>query len=185
MKYYKTRKGRKKIIVFKNFFSAPLWSKISLLSSRYWFKAKYYCQSQLKYKLIITSLDKNWCDKDGVMLHACFQLLVDFFEKEQAESMNVFEGDDFILKDLYTWWTQKRAERDDPFADKWFNGVEAPKHSFMSSLERYKSNLSAIIKQDKAYFQVLEECAERERCYEQEDQDKLLQLISLRNRLWT
>ena len=55
----------------------------------------------------------------------------------------------------------------------------------MSSLERYKSNLSAIIKQDKAYFQVLEECAERERCYEQEDQDKLLQLISLRNRLWT
>ena len=32
--------------------------------------------------LKIESLDKGWCDKDHVLLHACFQLLSDFVEQE-------------------------------------------------------------------------------------------------------
>jgi len=32
--------------------------------------------------LKIDTLDKNWRDKDSVMLHACFQLLKDCVEKE-------------------------------------------------------------------------------------------------------
>jgi hypothetical protein len=32
--------------------------------------------------LKIDSLSDGWCDKDHVLLHACFQLLSDFVEKE-------------------------------------------------------------------------------------------------------
>jgi hypothetical protein len=32
--------------------------------------------------LKIESLSGGWCDKDHVILHACFQLLSDFVEKE-------------------------------------------------------------------------------------------------------
>ena len=32
--------------------------------------------------LKIESLTDSWCDKDHVMLHACFQLLTDFVEQE-------------------------------------------------------------------------------------------------------
>lgn len=37
--------------------------------------------------LKIRSLDDGWCDKDVVMLHACFQLLEDCVEEE-----NLFDG---------------------------------------------------------------------------------------------
>ncbi|MBF0548584.1 MAG: hypothetical protein HQM08_29405 [Candidatus Riflebacteria bacterium] len=33
--------------------------------------------------LKIYSLEKGWCDKDEVLLHAAFQLLADFMEKEK------------------------------------------------------------------------------------------------------
>jgi hypothetical protein len=73
--------------------------------------------------LKIKSLSYGWCDKDIVMLHACFQLLVDCVEKE-----NLLDGhidweynDEFKLaraelQALYDWW-QKRTEwaADDDF----------------------------------------------------------------------
>ena len=67
--------------------------------------------------LKIGSLDTGWCDKDVVMLHACFQLLEDCVKKE-----NFFDGhtdweynDEFRqarvkLHELYDWW-QTRKER--------------------------------------------------------------------------
>ncbi|MFB2539274.1 MULTISPECIES: hypothetical protein [unclassified Acinetobacter] len=32
--------------------------------------------------LKIDTLSENWYDKDGVILHACFQILTDFIEQE-------------------------------------------------------------------------------------------------------
>ena len=37
--------------------------------------------------LRIQTLEKGWCDKDRVMLHAAFQLLVDFLEKEKPDEI--------------------------------------------------------------------------------------------------
>jgi hypothetical protein len=68
--------------------------------------------------LHITSLGPDWCDKDTVMLHACFQLLSDAIEVEK-----IFESDvdwDFDerhragkseLMALHQWW--KRRSRMD------------------------------------------------------------------------
>ncbi len=67
--------------------------------------------------LEITSLDDGWCDKDHVLLHACFQLLVDFVEKEMLpqdypdweatpETSNARKE----IEALYTWWQEWKKE---------------------------------------------------------------------------
>ena len=45
---------------------------------------------RLKMKVLkIHSLEKGWCDKDRVLLHASFQILVDYVEKEEALSGHI------------------------------------------------------------------------------------------------
>ena len=38
----------------------------------------------MKY-LKIHTLEKGWCDRDEIMLHAVFQILVDFMEQEKPK----------------------------------------------------------------------------------------------------
>jgi hypothetical protein len=47
---------------------------------KYYYKTKYvfFPRNNLK----ITTLPRHWMDRDEVLLHACFQILVDFVEKE-------------------------------------------------------------------------------------------------------
>ena len=67
--------------------------------------------------LKIESLDEGWCDKDHVLLHACFQLLSDFVEKEMqvqdypdwnasVESRNARKE----IEELYAWWQQRKND---------------------------------------------------------------------------
>ena len=68
--------------------------------------------------LKLQDLPKNsqWCDKDHVMLCACFQLLVDFIEKEKPdkiidikrhrEQKRIWEE----LKSLYRYWKVERPQ---------------------------------------------------------------------------
>jgi hypothetical protein len=75
--------------------------------------------------LKIKSLTEEWCDKDIVMLHACFQLLEDSIKEE-----NLFDGhtdweqsDEFKqarveLQELYDWWIErKELEKSSNFHD--------------------------------------------------------------------
>lgn len=71
--------------------------------------------------LKIESLGDGWCDKDHVMLHACFQLLSDFVEKEMkvnsypdweasVETKNAKKE----IEELYSWWQEwKKDEQQD------------------------------------------------------------------------
>ena len=74
--------------------------------------------------LKIQSLDKGWCDKDHVMLHAAFQLLVDFVEKERPDQIVDWDSDPqhkHVWKEiryLYKWWSEKRPSRKSPLDDK-------------------------------------------------------------------
>lgn len=55
----------------------------------------------------LQSEEDGWVDKDMIMLHACFQLLTDFVEKENGlEHTNYEYYKETIdtLKDLYNWW---------------------------------------------------------------------------------
>lgn len=65
--------------------------------------------------LHIDSLSGDWCDKDIVMLHACFQLLTDCIEKENLLTRHIDwdHNDDFRnakqeIEQLYTWWTERK-----------------------------------------------------------------------------
>src|ERR1051326_2023089 len=70
--------------------------------------------------LKIETLDEGWCDKDHVLLHACFQLLSDFVEKEMLVNhfpdWNADEATRDARKEieaLYHWW-QERKQMEEP-----------------------------------------------------------------------
>ncbi len=76
--------------------------------------------------LKIESLSDDWCDKDVVILHACFQLLKDFVEKEKEiieqidwkhdkETENAKAEIDF----LYNWWLE-RIDKENDLDEKQF-----------------------------------------------------------------
>lgn len=67
--------------------------------------------------LKIESLNEGWCDKDHVLLHACFQLLIDFVEKEMRvqdhPDWNATEESRNAKKEieaLYAWWQQRKND---------------------------------------------------------------------------
>ena len=74
-------------------------------------------------RLKIESLSKDWCDKDVVILHACFQILRDFVEKEDWLGFVDWEHTDETKKAkaeiqfLYDWWL-KRVEVEDDLDEK-------------------------------------------------------------------
>lgn len=69
--------------------------------------------------LIIDSLEHGWKDADSLLLHACFQILVDFVEKERAFDSHVDWDNDQKLTlakqeilELYNWWKQHKEPDD-------------------------------------------------------------------------
>ena len=69
-------------------------------------------------QLNISTLSENWCDKDIVMLHACFQILTDCIEKEQLFTGHVDWTHDELyinakreMEELYVWW-KERVKKD-------------------------------------------------------------------------
>jgi len=74
--------------------------------------------------LKIESLPDGWRDKDDVILHACFQLLKNFVEREKemieiidwkqdAQTENAKSEIDF----LYNWWLE-RVDKDEDLNEK-------------------------------------------------------------------
>jgi pyruvate/2-oxoacid:ferredoxin oxidoreductase beta subunit len=63
--------------------------------------------------LKISTLDEEWCDKDRVMPHACFQLLTDCVEEEKLYEFTDFEHNPESKKvkkeidELYQWWNTR------------------------------------------------------------------------------
>ena len=69
-------------------------------------------------KLKIRTIKGEWCDKDIVMLHACFQLLTDCIEKENLLNGHIDweqKEEDIQAKkeltSLYEWW-KNRSEKE-------------------------------------------------------------------------
>jgi len=79
--------------------------------------------------LKIHTLEKGWCDKDYVMLHAVFQILVDFVEQEKPDQIVDWNSDPEHrrarreIRSLYRWWKQTRPARKSPLDQK---GLKRP-----------------------------------------------------------
>ena len=78
-------------------------------------------------QLNISTLTDGWCDKDSVMLHACFQLLTDCIEKEQLFTGHVDWSYDELhisakkeILELYAWWQERvKKEKSDEIDPIW------------------------------------------------------------------
>lgn len=146
----------------------------------------------MKYLKVMT-LEKGWCDRDELMLHATFQCLVDFMEQE-IYSDNPFQpywnADEETkhawseIKDLYKWWTKKRPARKDPIYRK---GLKVPPIEFenMSGESQSKALISYDPKKYRGWERAIKKSAELEIKWYEEDQKNLHRLIEVRKHLWT
>ena len=128
-----------------------------------------------------------WRDKDDVMLHACFQLLVDFVEKEKPQTIVDYKHDKAQaaqwaeIQALYRYWTveRKREERAiDRMRAAWYREY------------RYKSlpdpagrtfPTQAVSKNGPRPFTAL---TRREDAFQALEDEMFLRLMEVRKHLW-
>lgn len=116
-------------------------------------------------RIYIKSLSPGYHDKDDMMLHGCFQLLVDWVEREKGIEWWDPDGLDqkdavAQLKRLYEWWKTLRPQR----------YIEPP--------------TSALLTSDGTASEV-DNTVYIENVWEKEDQEQLERLVRLRTHLWT
>jgi hypothetical protein len=71
----------------------------------------------------LNSVKEGWIDRDMIMLHACFQILIDFVEREGGLNhcnYEVHKESVDELKYLYEWWKENKdtISIDDEVADE-------------------------------------------------------------------
>ena len=142
--------------------------------------------------LKINTLKKGWHDRDDILLHAAFQILVDFMEKEKPlETIDYGHDDEHRhvwkeLSSLYAWWTEKRPNRVDPIDDK---KIKRPP-TFFKSQPTKGGGISHMYFRDldpkyKPYWRAVDRSVELEKKWAEEDQKNLERLIAIRSHLWT
>ncbi|MBI4670939.1 MAG: hypothetical protein HY741_04620 [Chloroflexi bacterium] len=139
--------------------------------------------------LKIQTLDKGWHDRDEILLHACFQVLVDFVEQEKPDQILDWSHSDESrrvwkeIMSLYRWWKEKRPARTSPLDDK---KLRHPPFRFKKIPG---ADLSELVEPDRrkyaAYYRALKKDAALEEKWLREDQRNLQRLIEIRPHLWT
>ena len=128
----------------------------------------------------------RWTDKDHVMLHACFQLLVDFIEQEKPQAIIDYRHDRrhrmqwCELRALYRYWKLERA-RMKRAVDRALHMWSARyRHRWEPSLDGKTSRL-VVISEDKAAKRRLRILEDR---FEKQEDAMLRRLIAIRRYLW-
>ena len=139
--------------------------------------------------LQIKTLRKGWHDKDEIILHAVFQLLVDFMEKERPGETVDWKSDDAPFKAwkeltyLYKWWKTTRPQRNSPIDDK---SMKIPPFKFKKIPgSEFKQMILPDRKEYPEYYRMMNKHSRLENKWYEEDQRNLHRLIDLRNYLWT
>jgi len=139
--------------------------------------------------LLIRTLKAGWHDKDTVILHAVFQLLVDFVEQEQPDKYIDWNHDSTLkqawkeIRSLYRWWTTTRPNRRDPLDDKKI--VRPPLRFEKIAGTTFSRSVPPDTKKYAAYYRTLKRHARLEQKWREEDQRNLHRLIEIREFLWT
>jgi len=149
---------------------------------------KQYKKTQ-SLSLVICTLKAGWHDKDTVMLHATFQLLVDFVEQEQPDKYIDWNHNTTLkqawkeIRSLYRWWTTTRLSRRDPLDDKKL--VRPPLRFEKIAGTTFSRSVPPDTKKYAAYYRALKQHARLEQKWHEEDQRNLHRLIEIREFLWT
>lgn len=139
--------------------------------------------------LKIHTLNKGWCDKDHVLLHAAFQLLVDFVEQEKPDQSIDWNWNPEHkqawkeIRALYRWWTWTRPARKSSLCEK---GLKKPS---MRWKKIPGSDNRQLVGYDKKKYPEYEKALKKhwqlEKKWEEEDQRNLHRLVDIRKYLWT
>jgi hypothetical protein len=139
--------------------------------------------------LKINTLNKGWCDKDHMILHVAFQLLVDFVEQEKPDLIINWNSDPEHkktwqeIKSLYRWWTKTRPNRKEPLDNE---NLKIPPMRFKKVPG---TNLTQLMDYDKNQYKEYDSAFKKQMSLEMkwhtEDQKNLHRLIDIRSYLWT
>lgn len=123
------------------------------------------------------------------MLHAVFQLLVDFVEQEKPDQIVDWNSDPVHkqvwkeLRSLYRWWMKTRPARKSPLDEE---GLKKPP---MRWKEIDGTENRQLVDYDKkkyaAYDDALKKHWQLEEKWDEEDQRNLHRMIEIRKFLWT
>jgi hypothetical protein len=138
-------------------------------------------------KITTIPADSEWCDKDRVLLHACFQLLVDFIEQEKPEEFVDYKSTLLLakewaeLQELYNYWKYdhpKLVKAVDRALSRWHgeNKIAAKQEGSDSSLSFEEASKRGKIAFEK--YMSLDDQLQA-----QED-EMLRRLINVRDQLW-
>jgi len=139
--------------------------------------------------LKIQSLDKGWHDRDEILLHVTFQVLVDFIEKEHPDKIIDWSADEMHkqawkkMRSLYKWWTEIRPTRRSPLDNKRLS-IPPLKFKKIPETESYRT-IEPNRKKYAAYYKALKEDRLLAQKWYDEDQRNLHWLIEIRGFLWT
>ena len=143
--------------------------------------------------LKINTLEKGWANRDDLLLHASFQILVDFVEKERPFEIVDWKHDQKHreaakeIRYLYRWWVKLRFKRHDPLDDL----KERP--SLEEQLKPVYDNdgktishyeLTKQTKKYPKYYAMLKKSWKLDEKWQDEDQANLNRLIKIRRFLW-
>ena len=138
--------------------------------------------------LKIKTLSKEWADRDRILLHAAFQVLVDFIEKEKPEKIIEYDSDQQHRKTwkeltrLYRWWKKERPKRKSPLENP---RLKSPPFNFEKIPgEPLMKRVDVDRKKYKAYYRAINIDYRLEQKWEHEDQQNLHRLIDIRRHLW-
>ncbi len=139
--------------------------------------------------LKIRTLESGWCDRDELLLHADFQILVDFVEQERPAAAVDWNHDTIHrrawkeIASLYRWWKKERPARKSPLNNK---KLKSPPFRFKKIPG---TNLSELIQPNRKkyalYYRALRRDSELQKKWLEEDQRNLHRLIEIRSFLWT
>jgi hypothetical protein len=139
--------------------------------------------------LKIQTLEKGWHDRDNILLHAAFQTLVDFMEKEHPDKTVDWSWDETHskawkeIKSLYKWWKKTRPARVDPLNDK---TIKVPPYKFeLIPGTNSRKEIQPDKKKYADYYKAMKKSSKLEQKWFEEDQRNLHQLIEIRPFLWT
>ena len=143
-------------------------------------------------RLSIHTLNKVWCDKDEVLLHAAFQLLTDFIEREHPDQIVDYNHSEESqkrwaeLQALYHWWRVVRPSRQDPLLDPNLKTppVETQPIYGSDGSIRYFQRIPYNSEEYPEYHQALAVSAQLEQAWFEEDQQYLHRLVDMRPHLW-
>lgn len=122
----------------------------------------------------------GWYDTDTRMLHACFLLLVEFVEKEEAFKRVDWECDEKSeqigqeIKDLYDWWKIRRSVAREQLMLDWSNCKDETRFLPVDG-----GGFRIDIPESHRLLN------ERENQLDEDDQHNLERLIKIRSWLWT